>query len=93
MARVGIVQIDPHLGDKAYNLALVEQQIVAPDGAVLAEASRDRTEMLILDIDPLDADVKHVVVRAGVHEMDCFADRRPELYGDVVRDAQLTEAR
>jgi predicted amidohydrolase len=72
---------------------LGRSQIVAPSGTVLAEASTDRAELLVLDVDPLEADLKNVVVRAGAHEMDVLADRRPELYGELVRDARLTEVR
>jgi predicted amidohydrolase len=70
---------------------LGRSQIVAPSGAVLAEASHDRSEMLLGDVDPAEADEKRVVIRAGVHEMDFFADRRPELYGELVRDVRLAE--
>jgi len=72
---------------------LGRSQIVAPSGTVLAEASTDRAEMLVFDVDPLEADLKNVVVRAGAHEMDVLADRRPELYGELARDARLTEVR
>ncbi|MDQ2744071.1 MAG: carbon-nitrogen hydrolase family protein [Chloroflexota bacterium] len=60
---------------------LGRSQIVNPAGDVLREASRSDTEMLIADIDLGEADHKHVIVRAGEHEMDCFTDRHPELYG------------
>lgn len=59
---------------------LGRSQIVSPEGAVLAEASQDRAQILIQDIDPAEADRKHVVVQPGEHEMDCLADRRPDLY-------------
>ena len=72
---------------------LGRSQIVAPSGAVLAEASTDRAEMLVLEVIPSEADVKNVVVRPGAHEMDVLADRRPELYGELVRDPRLTEVR
>lgn len=60
---------------------LGRSQIVDPDGVVLAEGSETEPALLIKDIDPSEADRKHVVLKAGVHEMDCFADRRPEMYG------------
>jgi predicted amidohydrolase len=64
---------------------LGRSQIVDPDGAVRREASRDRQEILIADIDFQEADIKNLVMEAGKHEMDCLADRRPELYGAVAR--------
>ena len=72
---------------------LGRSQIVAPDGDVRAEASRHDAEMLVEDIDPAEADVKNVVVRPGAHEMDVLADRRPDLYADLARAVQSTEAR
>jgi len=72
---------------------LGRSQIVAPSGEVLAEGSKDAVEMLVRDVDASEADVKNVVVRAGEHEMDCFADRRPELYGTLTLDTRPLEVR
>jgi predicted amidohydrolase len=70
---------------------LGRSQIVSPDGAVLKEAGQNQAEMLVMDIDLMSADRKHVVVRPGEHEMDFFSDRRPELYGTLVRDLSPAE--
>lgn len=59
---------------------LGRSQIVSPDGIVVAEAPTEGTQILIQDIDPAEADRKHVVLQLGEHEMDCLADRRPDLY-------------
>jgi predicted amidohydrolase len=72
---------------------LGRSQIVGPNGAVLSEASRDSQEALLYDIEPSAADGKNVVVRAGFHEMDCMADRRPDLYAQIAADRQLMEVR
>jgi predicted amidohydrolase len=64
---------------------LGRSQIVAPDGAVLAEGSGSDTDLLLADIDLAEADQKHVVVRPGEHEFDFFGDRHPELYGVLTR--------
>lgn len=64
---------------------LGRSQIVGPDGGVVEEASRNREETLIRDIDLSEADRKHVIIRAGEHEMDTFGDRRPDQYGALVR--------
>ena len=90
--RVFVLAAD-RVGEERGARFLGRSQIVAPSGAVLAEASTDKTEMIIQDLDPEEANIKNVVVRAGVHEMDCFADRRPELYAALAHDTQLAEAR
>jgi len=72
---------------------LGRSQIVLPTGRVLVEAPTDDEAMLIRDIDPRRADEKNVVVAPGEHEMDCFGDRRPDLYGSLVRQEFLAEVR
>jgi 5-aminopentanamidase len=62
---------------------LGRSQIVGPGGDVLAEGGRTRQELLVLDIDPSEADSKRMVVRPGEHEFDFFGDRRPELYDSL----------
>lgn len=68
------------VGTERGTIFLGRSQIVSPDGAVLAEAVADGEGILIQDIDPAEADRKHVVLQPGEHEMNCLADRRPELY-------------
>ena len=58
--------------------------IVAPDGTALARAAGDGDEILTADIDPMKARVKRIVRRAGEHEIDRIADRRPRFYGPIV---------
>ncbi len=58
-----------------------ESQIVAPDGKVLAMASRDQAEFIYADIDPGLADDK-----CRPDGTDIFASRRPELYGPIAND-------
>lgn len=52
-----------------------ESQIVAPDGVLLARARPDAEELLIVEINPLQALDKNVTPKN-----DIFANRRPELY-------------
>jgi predicted amidohydrolase len=63
-----------------------ESQVVAPDGTVLAMASRDQAEYVYADIE---------VPRAGDKRRpdgtDIFASRRPELYGPIVQDPSSQE--
>lgn len=50
-------------------------EVVAPNGEILARASGDREEVLVVDIDPAAADDKSITPLN-----DLFADRRPALY-------------
>jgi predicted amidohydrolase len=70
---------------------LGRSQVVGPDGAVLAEASDSDEQMMIVDVDLDQADIKHVVVEPGAHEMSLFEDRRPDLYESLVADLRLAE--
>jgi len=58
-----------------------ESQVVAPDGTVLAMASRDQAEYVYADIDVLRANNKR-----RPDGTDVFASRRPQLYQDIARD-------
>jgi predicted amidohydrolase len=55
-------------------------QVVDPRGRVLAQAGVADEALRIVDIDPREAADKHVTPRN-----DLFADRRPELYGNLTR--------
>jgi predicted amidohydrolase len=63
-----------------------KSKICAPSGRELAFANHDRFEILRADIEPHLARKKHLVHVAGEHEIDRFADRRPQFYGPLVRD-------
>ena len=58
-----------------------ESQIVAPDGEVLAKASKEREEVVFADIDPQAADRKQ-----RPDGTDLFAWRRPKLYAALAED-------
>ena len=58
-----------------------ESQIVAPDGTVLACASRDQEEVVWADIEPAAADNKQ-----RPDGTDVFACRRPALYQAIAQD-------
>lgn len=61
-------------------------QIVAPTGSRLAEADASSEDLLIAEIDPADARVKHIIPSPGEYEMHLFGHRRPELYGALVEE-------
>lgn len=55
-------------------------KICGPSGAVLAEAQHDNETVLYAEIDLQLARRKRVIRVPGKHEIDRFADRRPEMY-------------
>jgi predicted amidohydrolase len=61
-----------------------KSRIVAPTGQTLALADHENPAVLYADIDPAVARNKHLVRVPGKHEIDRFADRRPELYGRII---------
>lgn len=68
------------VGEERGTRYLGRSVIVAPDGALLAEASPQAEDLLLADIDPANSDVKRLVFDPGEYELDLFGDRRPELY-------------
>ncbi len=59
-------------------------RICDPTGKTLAAAEHDRPAVLWAEIDPEIARNKHLVRVPGKHEIDRFADRRPEWYQPLV---------
>jgi predicted amidohydrolase len=70
-----------------------QSKICDPTGVVIAQASPDQEEILYADIDPAWARRKRVIRVPGKHEIDRFADRRPELYGPVVEPVRASDKR
>ncbi|MBI5705731.1 MAG: carbon-nitrogen hydrolase family protein [Armatimonadetes bacterium] len=60
-------------------------KIIAPSGKVLACAG-DGEETIVADIDLAEARNKRAVVRPGEYEWTVFESRRPELYGELVKE-------
>jgi 5-aminopentanamidase len=61
-----------------------QSKICDPRGKVLAEARHENETILYAEVDPALARQKHIVRVPGKHEIDRFADRRPEMYGRIV---------
>ena len=59
--------------------------IIDPDGKVLAQADNSSPAILYAEIDPAEAERKHLVFDPGVYELDLFGARRPELYNGLVQ--------
>lgn len=61
-----------------------QSRICDPRGHTLAEARHENETILYAEIDPAFARQKHVVRVPGKHEIDRFADRRPEMYRRIL---------
>lgn len=59
-------------------------KICGPDGADLASADHADEAILYAEVDPAKARDKHLVRVPGEHEINRFADRRPETYGRIL---------
>jgi predicted amidohydrolase len=60
-----------------------QSKICDPRGHVLAEARHTDEAVLYAEVDAAFARQKHIVRVPGKHEIDRFADRRPEMYGRI----------
>jgi predicted amidohydrolase len=67
--------------------------ICAPNGSVLAAAGETGEQVLYADIDVALARRKHIVRVADKHEINRFADRRPEMYSPLVEPHALATPR
>ncbi|MEO1998418.1 MAG: carbon-nitrogen hydrolase family protein [Planctomycetaceae bacterium] len=77
------------LGDEGGFRFIGQSCICGPDGQTLARASEDQEQMLLADIDPEHSRRKRIVRVPDQHIIDRMADRRPEMYADLVRSHHL----
>jgi len=68
-------------------------QICDVNGDRLAEAGETAEELLVAELDPGEAREKDLNPVPGIHEMDLFGDRRPELYGALVAQHESVNRR
>jgi predicted amidohydrolase len=73
------------VGDERGFHFIGQSKICDPSGRVLAEANHDREEILYAQIDVAAARQKKIIRRPKLHEIDRIRDRRPEMYGEIVR--------
>ena len=64
---------------------LGRSKIIRATGTTLAEASRDKEEIIYGEVSLSEARRKHVVIKPGEFEIDNVNDRRPELYGELTK--------
>jgi predicted amidohydrolase len=80
------------IGEERGTRYLGRSLIVSPEGEILAQASPDREETLIADVNPAEADRKRLVYVPGEYELDLIGDRRPELYGPIAVERRSPSA-
>lgn len=68
-------------------------KIVDPSGQTIVEAKGLGEEILYADIDPTLSRRKHIFRVRDKHEIDRFADRRPEMYGLITQPHHLPTPR
>lgn len=73
------------VGDERGFHFIGQSKICDPSGRVLSEANHDREEILYAQIDVAAARQKKIIRRPKLHEIDRIRDRRPEMYGEIVR--------
>lgn len=61
-------------------------QIIDCTGRKLVEAGETEETILYADLDPAVSDRNHVIRETGIWEFDRIAQRRPEMYGELVRN-------
>jgi predicted amidohydrolase len=59
--------------------------IINPEGEILQEADGDSSAIIYAEINPADADRKHLVFNPGTYELDLFGTRRRELYDGLLQ--------
>ena len=64
-------------------------RICGPDGSTLATAEGDEETILYAEVDPERSRLKRVIRTPGVHAIDRLADRRPEMYGELIQPHSL----
>jgi predicted amidohydrolase len=73
------------VGDERGFHFIGQSKICGPNGRPLAEAPHDREEILYAQIDVEKARQKKIIRVKNLHEIDRLRDRRPEMYGEIVK--------
>ena len=82
--RVHVVAVD-RVGVEPGVRFLGRSKIANAVGDTLASGSKRREEVLYGEVSLAQARQKRIVIKPGEFELDFIRDRRPELYGDLVR--------
>lgn len=62
---------------------LGRSQIIDCEGRILVEAGKGKEEMIMAEIEPIRANVKHAIKVPGEYEYDLIGDRRSDLYSII----------
>jgi 5-aminopentanamidase len=81
VSRIGTERGVPFIG---------RSRICDPLGNTLASAEGTEEVILYADIDPARSRNKHLIRQAGRNEVNRIADRRPEMYGEIVQPHRMT---
>jgi len=82
--KVHVVAVD-RVGEERGVRFLGHSKIANAWGDTLAEGSSDNEETIYAEVSLAEARQKHIVIKAGEFEIDHIRDRRPELYGEIVK--------
>ena len=81
---VAVVAVDRVGTERGANF-IGRSKIINALGDTLAEASSDKEEIIYAEIDLKDSRNKRHVFKPGEFELDFIGDRRPEMYGELVK--------
>jgi predicted amidohydrolase len=82
--RVNYVAVNRVGSERGFSF-IGQSKIVDPNGRTLAEASREREEMIYADLSLETAREKRVIIRPGEYELPLWEERRPEFYNIISR--------
>ncbi len=84
--KVHVVAVD-RVGEERGVRFLGRSKIANAWGDTLARGSDDKEEIIYAEVSLAAARQKHIIIKAGEFEVDYIRDRRPELYGEIVKTA------
>ena len=82
--RIHVVAVD-RVGNERGAKFIGHSKIVNASGDTLAEASSDDEETIHAELSLAQARQKHIIIKAGEFEVNYIGDRRPELYGELIK--------
>ncbi len=82
--RVHFVAVD-RVGNERGTRFIGRSKIISALGDTLVEAGSKDEEIIYAEVSLAEARQKHVVIKPGEFEMDLIQHRRPEFYGEIMR--------
>ena len=84
--KVAMVAVDRVGIERGINF-IGSSKITSAFGDTLAVASKDKQEIIYAEVDLNDSREKRLIFKPGEFELDFISDRRPELYGGLIKEA------